>query len=466
MPADSTLSMMESSRTVLIDPGSYDCLNFGDFAMLQVALSRWKALWPSASIAVLTEAPEALRAVSDRVVPIDIRGRSRWLNAHLFGRLHGRLPAPAAATLERVERGLRLNAARPLEAALAVRHADGLSDTAAFLRWMRRADVVALTGGGALTDAFAQKAAVILDTLQIAARRRRRDGRPVTAIFGQGFGPLDTAALRARAAAVLPSIDFIALRESRVSAGLLREFGVSTDRMCLTGDDAIELAYGERKPQLGGALGVNVRLAYYAQTSAATLQVVKDAIREATRRWNAPLVAVPISRQPGGTQPHNAERSDAAAIREVFTDPTSQSSAVEPRSPVDVIRAVGRCRVVVTGSYHGAVFALSQGIPAVALVGSEYYRAKFLGLADQFGGGVEAVEMAESGWGARLEAAIVRAWESAEAVRPALLEAAVRQIELSRRAYRTVAEMADGRSARTASAAAHARSRESRVVSP
>ncbi|MFI6772593.1 polysaccharide pyruvyl transferase family protein [Nocardia sp. NPDC050412] len=42
-------------------------------------------------------------------------------------------------------------------------------------------------------------------------------------------------------------------------------------------------------------------------------------------------------------------------------------------TPVDVFRQVGRCRVLVTNAYHLAVFALSQGIPAVGITASEYY---------------------------------------------------------------------------------------------
>ena len=101
--------------------------------------------------------------------------------------------------------------------------------------------------------------------------------------------------------------------------------------------------------------------------------------------------------------------------------------------------------MVVTGSYHGAVFALSQGIQAIAIAGSGYYRAKFQGLAQQFPGGVEIVDVAESGWEGRLEMLIARAWQSAENVRRGLLGAAVQQIDLSRRAYRTVAQLAEAR---------------------
>jgi polysaccharide pyruvyl transferase WcaK-like protein len=435
--------------TILIDPGSYDCLNFGDLAMLQVAIARWKSLWPSASIGVITDAPEALASCAAGVTPVGVRDRALWFNTHMAGRLHQRLPHGAAARVEQIERGLKMNAARPLEAALALRHhfaGTDASGVAAFLHWIRRADVVALTGGGALTDAFSNKASHIFDTLEMAARRGRRHGRPVTAIFGQGFGPLDGPPLRSKAAEVLPRIDFIAIREGRGSRSLLRQLGVRDDRVVLTGDDAIELAYDQRRSEVGRALGVNVRVAYYAQTDASTLGVVKQAVLAAARRYGAAPVAVPISRQPGGTQPHNAEQADAVAIRELLTGVAEQSEGrPAPDTPAAVIREVGRCRVVVTGSYHGAVFALAQGIPAIGLVGSAYYRAKFLGLEEQFAGGLQVVEMKEADCGPRLEAAIDTAWQSAERVRPSLLEAAKQQIALSREAYRTVASLAERR---------------------
>ena len=42
-------------------------------------------------------------------------------------------------------------------------------------------------------------------------------------------------------------------------------------------------------------------------------------------------------------------------------------------SPMQMIRKIQRCRLIVTGSYHPAVFALAKGIPAIALVKSVTY---------------------------------------------------------------------------------------------
>jgi colanic acid/amylovoran biosynthesis protein len=425
--------------TVLIDPGSYNCLNFGDFAMLQVAIARWTALWPAASLEVLTDAPKALATFGPRVTPLDVHARSIWLQTHAVGRLHGLLPRRAAATLEAGERRLKLAAARPLEAALTFKRrlaGEAVSSVAAFLRSIRSADVVMLSGAGIMNDAFFHSASAILDTLEIASCRTR--GRPVTAILGQGFGPLVDPALRSKAAAVLPRLDLIAIRERRASWPLLRELGVSGDRIVVTGDDAIELAYEQRKTEIGRGLGVNVRVAYYAQTDASVLGSVKDVLHTAARRYDAPLVPLPISRQDGGI--------DAAAIRELLTGYVEHSDGgASLQSPAAVISEVARCRVVVTGSYHAAVFALAQGIPSIGLVRSQYYRDKFLGLADQFGGGVEVLGLDRADFGVELDAAIDRAWNSAERVRPMLLAAASRQIELSWSAYRTVAELASAK---------------------
>ena len=87
-------------------------------------------------------------------------------------------------------------------------------------------------------------------------------------------------------------------------------------------------------------------------------------------------MSVPISHYP--TEVDGAVN---AALLGAWSEP-----ADEVVTPLGVVEHISRCRAVVTGSYHAAVFALAQGIPAVGLTGSAYYDAKFAGLADQFGG--------------------------------------------------------------------------------
>ena len=110
-------------------------------------------------------------------------------------------------------------------------------------------------------------------------------------------------------------------------------------------------------------------------------------------------------------------------------------------SPQAVIKAAGLCRVVVTGSYHAAVFALSQGIPAIGLSASKYYVSKFSGLQKQFGRGVEHVLLGEADFGDKLRKALQHTWATADSVRPLLLSAAQKQIEDGTDFYRRVADL-------------------------
>ena len=60
-----------------------------------------------------------------------------------------------------------------------------------------------------------------------------------------------------------------------------------------------------------------------------------------------------------------------------------------------LIEQISRCRLVIVGSYHAAVFALAQGVSAIGLAGNAYYLQKFEGLAaNQFG--LRAVKSSDS----------------------------------------------------------------------
>jgi colanic acid/amylovoran biosynthesis protein len=116
-----------------------------------------------------------------------------------------------------------------------------------------------------------------------------------------------------------------------------------------------------------------------------------------------------------------------------------------PDSPVDspmrVIEEIGHCRIVITGSYHAGVFALSQGIPVIGLVASDYYQWKFDGLAHQFGEGCRVLRLEMPSLALRLGTMFRELWDGAADLQPVLLSAAERQQEASRSAYSQVATL-------------------------
>jgi polysaccharide pyruvyl transferase WcaK-like protein len=257
-------------------------------------------------------------------------------------------------------------------------------------------------------------------------------GVPV-ALLGQGLGPLDDPRLQARAAQVLPRVGLIALREDRQGPSILERAGVASGRVLVTGDDAIELAYGACHDEMGTDIGFCLRVAGYAPVSAQVADVVGRTVRSAVAERKAALVPLIIaefrSQDRRSTLPlvHGAADVIAPLPRYVL--------------PIEVARRVSRCRVVVTGAYHLAVFALSQGIPVVALTSSVYYDDKFLGLGEMFGPGLDLISLDDLRLERTLSTAIDRAWQGATVIREPLRARARAQIDASRAAYDRVATL-------------------------
>ena len=128
-------------------------------------------------------------------------------------------------------------------------------------------------------------------------------------------------------------------------------------------------------------------------------------------------------------------------------DDVDTSAIAGSDRPEDAMRMVHRCRVVVTGSYHSAVFALASGVPAVGLAGSAYYEDKFKGLSDLFGDGCQTVMIDEPDLADRLERTTAQLFAHADELRPSILKEAERRIEAGRAAFARLAHAAEARAA-------------------
>ena len=158
-------------------------------------------------------------------------------------------------------------------------------------------------------------------------------------------------------------------------------------------------------------------------------------MQDFARRHNVPLIPLPIAI-------HFGTRDDLAIKRILIGFDEQSDGGKTLDSPLKVIKQVALCRVVVTGAYHAAVFALAQGIPVVALAKSAYFSNKLLGLEDQFGEGCQTIFLNEPDLPERLKGAIERAWQNADELREPLQTATLRQIELSRRSYERIKDLA------------------------
>lgn len=392
--------------------------------MLQVATERLSRLWPDATIDVLTYEPGAIKGLCPATTPLVADGRSLWLKPDFLpGKLGRLVPKHWSGLIRRRAPRLvsffwRVKFRRKPELRSAI---DG------FTRSLNDSDLVLVSGMGGITDCFPQFALDLLESLNLALSKR---SRPVVMV-GQGFGPLDNSELRARAADILPRLDLIAIRERRVGPSLLATFGVDPNRIIVTGDDGVELAYGMRRAELGVGVGVNLRLSDYSGVGVEALNCLRRAFAALSKFLDAPLIPVPVS--------HVRHEADVNSIlRLIPLDEAELKRAQAIRTPRALVRQIQRCRVVVTGSYHAGVFALANGIPTVCLARSEYYIDKFLGLGDMFGIGCDTVMLDRPDHADQVDAAVLRLWDAAPVMRPKILASAEAQVAAGHAAYRRI----------------------------
>ena len=415
---------------ILIIQSGPQLRNAGDIAMLQAGLKQLSQLWTDGTFFVLADDPAKLAIYCPQAQWVSAIGCALWASP-LIGRRVRHVPAPLAGVYDAFERVARYRVAALgnlfVHCRAGVRK-DGGIHLASFCSAMMQADIVVATGGGYLNDEFPRYARIVLRCLEWAIQAKKP-----TFMFGQGIGPLTDAGVRVAAQRVLPHVDLIALREQVTSLPLLRALGVPAARIHVTGDDAIELAYSQRRHDLGGAIGVNLRRAHYARVTPAQTDAVGRAVRAAAEMLQASLLPIPMA----------TLAEDQASIAELLQTAPPVVRDNDGDDPLVAIARIGACRVVLAGSYHAGVFALSQGIPVVCLANSPYYFHKFHGLAAQFGIGCVVLDLNDAQLASRLMDALLTSWHTADKLRAELLSSAEKQIEARRQAYRRVYTLAE-----------------------
>lgn len=426
---------------IFVETGSYDFGNIGDVSMLQVTVSRLQKLWPDAVIKVLTNSPEKLARLCPKTFPLSPNGRQLWFSPLVspdykyqkdLKKLSNKKNIFLLETEDKLCYYFPFLADSLLKFKLR-KNQQELREIKAFVEAISTADLVVASGGGYITDLWGEWGHEVLNTLAFATKL----GKP-TAILGHGLGPIENPRFYQKAKSVLPSLSLISIREKKASLPLLDSMGASPNRIITTGDDAIELAYNARNPKLGNGIGINLRVANYSSISKNALEIVRSTLHNIAKKKNSQLISIPILRY--HIDP-NAE-SDITTIQQIlagFENISDEGNNLD--TPLKVIEQVGRCRIVVTGSYHAGVFALAQGIPVVSLAKSQYYIDKFQGLADQFGVGCDVILLSDEEFAEKLAFSINKLWESAEILRAKLLEAAQQQIHLGQTAYKRLYEI-------------------------
>jgi len=398
--------------------------NWGDASMLHSTLERFERLFTDCYIILLEDSPEFENEYKHLgLVSTQRPEYTSWTRERrIWDKWNASLPQSVDYLVNRWPR-LTDSIVRAKMKLLS----RDLRPRQAFLDRFRSADALVVSGGGFITDVFPEPGENVLHLIMLA----HQHDIPVF-MFGQGIGPLRNPRLCGKARNALPQVKLIAARERRATVPLLRSLGVPSDRIHTTGDDAIASVMSHRAEQMGSGIGVNLRVASYSKVSATLCTSLASVLSAVSSEYNAPLLPIPIN--------HGRSDSDVDSIQEILARAgVTSHGGSSMQCPEDVMRQAGACRVVVTGSYHGGVFALSQGIPVIGLSRSAYYDAKFEGLADMFGTGCTVLRTDRSDFRHALVESIHSAWDRAPHVRPTLLKAAEQQADKSEEAYKTMA---------------------------
>ncbi len=324
---------------ILVEHGSHALNNVGDVAQLQASLARLRSLFPLATLVVPTSSPDRLANLAPDAHPHDDRG--------FVAR------APRSNSL------LRGVARKSLE------------------RRLRHVDLLVVAGGGFLNSSFPRHARSVAD-LAVAAFER---DIPV-AFFGQMIGPFNDEALQRRVSEALQVAGVVSVRMGTSEKCRLRSIGIADERLLFTGDEALAvLAEGPIAP-FTGDLGLNVRTTSYANVNRARRDRIIHVVRQASVDHKLALSWCPIALD------RNGDNSPAGA-----ESPSGIFNATPTRALELTVRRIGALRLLVTGSYHAAVFASGQGVPVVALSASPYYDQKFADLASYFPDRVMVVDL-------------------------------------------------------------------------
>jgi len=416
--------MNSQSVKILLDNSGYALTNLGDTAMLQVAVKRILNHFPNAQIRVFTIPPQALQEYCPGTIPISPRARNKWFKARILPFPNRFLSKSRRKKVKSWEYKIKLRFPRLAEVLRRIvqsltRNPNPEADE--YFSCVVKSNMVIASGGGFLTDYFKGHAASLLDTMALGQRLGKR-----TAMFGQGIGPITDEELIKKACFVFPRLETLGLREGISSLDYAHSFGVSQERTIVTGDDAIETALsipmGASKKS---CIGVNIRQGHYAGSFSHLFPEISKRLQGIANDNKAQLIPIPISlNEPG---------SDLSSVAELLSiDKQEFELAKTIKTPEDLIEQIDRCRVVITGSYHAAVFALARGIPVVALVGSDYYESKFRGLANQFSVGCRIVSLDQVSLLSDLRIAITESIQEQDCIKNELIIQAQKQLALSK----------------------------------
>lgn len=255
---------------------------------------------------------------------------------------------------------------------------------------------VLASGGSYFSDLFREQTADVLNGLDAAL-----DQGLSTAVLGATFEPLASGPLRNLAQSVLPNVGAIWTRDQE-SLPVLLDLGVAHDRITIIADPALRLCEDVEARGVADSIGVNLRNSrFYNPLPFELREAVRLGVRAFTRGTPTQVRSLPVSL---------FGPSDDEAVR----DSLPEAVLERPTSVNALLHEISRCRVVLSGSHHSAVFALGLGIPVLMVAASRHYLRKLRSLTGHFGTLASVVDLTRGNAFSEIEVGLRQLWETGD----------------------------------------------------
>jgi polysaccharide pyruvyl transferase WcaK-like protein len=363
-------------------------LNLGDIAMVANVVAKLQRMVPKASIRLIgIEPPSPWRIPGVDYVPelVSLFDDPGTLLTERIITLVRRIPRFATSPRSALRRAFAGIALGRRHKFLAARFRnERLEDIIERMSW---ADIFFEAGHGGFTELFYHPD--IADKVFLI-RLARLLGKPVV-MSGHGYGPISQRRVLSEVRTAVDGVEFLGIRaDSGLTRETLEKLELRNVEPQYTGDDACDLensdpAEIERILQSAGIptdrplMAVHVRERRAGGGSGA-MRFLKRVLDHLTKVSDWHFVVVPMRYSPADETDCDAARSLTA----ILNHPERTTVLDGEFNSRDIRGVIGRCVVGIGMAYHFSVFCLTQGIPSIGLVSSDYYRGKVRALYRHF----------------------------------------------------------------------------------
>lgn len=263
-------------------------------------------------------------------------------------------------------------------------------ELAAYVAKIQAHDLVHISGGGNLNSLYPRELYSRALLLQLA----RALNRPAL-VSGQTIGPFTLAVDRQVAAAALNAAGCVTVRDRQRSPQWLTEIGVTRPEVSTGLDDAFFLEPAKPEvvapflsPPRDQALRVGISLHPYpegTQLGASLAEALARALGQVAAHLPLDVYFIPhllVRADRAHDVPYMSEIAARIQAPGRLITGTELMAHPEPAKEKLVRGLTAAMDLVIATRYHALVFALSAGVPCLALNYDEYYRVKNLSLLD------------------------------------------------------------------------------------